>query len=454
MSLFLRLGIGFVLLLGVCWGSASLSAWYQTRETINELFDTQQMLLAKRLLSLDFATLDNVSLPKTKRLLRHNRGDQDDDALAFAVFSRDGKQVLNDGDNGKHLPFEADYQGFRDGRLDNDDDRWRFVWLTTEDQQFRVIVGQEWEYRDDMAKDLVNASVLPWLIALPLMLLLLIGLVWYELRPLKRLAQQLTQREPDDDTPLNAKPLPKEVQPLIVALNGLFSRISAMMHRERRFTSDAAHELRSPLAALQVQSEVIQLAADDEAMRTHALKQLDAGITRATRLVDQLLTLSRVEADDARSAFQSVDLQRTLQDTLIAQLPLADNAGVTLRLHAQAEPVIQGHPLLLSLLVRNLLDNAIRYTPAGSDVDLWLEANSLRIEDNGTGVSEADLQRLGERFWRPAGQEKSGSGLGLSIVRNIAHLHDMQIAFNQRQGGGLCVTLRWSSHALISGAPA
>ncbi len=454
MSLFLRLGIGFVLLLGVCWGSASLSAWYQTRETINELFDTQQMLLAKRLLSLDFATLDNVSLPKTKRLLRHNRGDQDDDALAFAVFSRDGKQVLNDGDNGKHLPFEADYQGFRDGRLDNDDDRWRFVWLTTEDQQFRVIVGQEWEYRDDMAKDLVNASVLPWLIALPLMLLLLIGLVWYELRPLKRLAQQLTQREPDDDTPLNPKPLPKEVQPLIVALNGLFSRISAMMHRERRFTSDAAHELRSPLAALQVQSEVIQLAADDEAMRTHALQQLDAGITRATRLVDQLLTLSRVEADDARSAFQSVDLQRTLQDTLIAQLPLADNAGVTLRLHAQAEPVIQGHPLLLSLLVRNLLDNAIRYTPAGSDVDLWLEANSLRIEDNGTGVSEDDLQRLGERFWRPAGQEKSGSGLGLSIVRNIAHLHDMQIAFNQRQGGGLCVTLRWSSHALISGAPA
>ncbi len=239
-----------------------------------------------------------------------------------------------------------------------------------------------------------------------------------------------------------------------MALNGLFSRISAMMHRERRFTSDAAHELRSPLAALQVQSEVIQLAADDEAMRTHALQQLDAGITRATRLVDQLLTLSRVEADDARSAFQSVDLQRTLQDTLIAQLPLADNAGVTLRLHAQAEPVIQGHPLLLSLLVRNLLDNAIRYTPAGSDVDLWLEANSLRIEDNGTGVSEADLQRLGERFWRPAGQEKSGSGLGLSIVRNIAHLHDMQIAFNQRQGGGLCVTLRWSSHALISGAPA
>ncbi len=321
MSLFLRLGIGVVLLLGICWGSASLGAWYKTRETLNELFDTQQMLLAKRLLSLDFTTLDNVSLPKTRQLLRHHRGDQDDDALAFAVFSREGKHVLDDGDNGKNLPFEAEYQGFHDTHLNGDDDPWRVVWLTTPDKQFRVVVGQEWEYRDDMTRDLVNASVMPWLIALPFMLILLTGLVWYELRPLKQLAQKLTQRAPDDDTPLQTGRVPKEVQPLIIALNGLFHRINAMMQRERRFTSDAAHELRSPLAALQVQSEVIQLATDDEVMRTHALHQLDAGISRATRLVDQLLTLSRVEADDARHAFKTVDLQRTLQETLAAQSP-------------------------------------------------------------------------------------------------------------------------------------
>jgi len=298
-----------------------------------------------------------------------------------------------------------------------------------------------------MTRDLMKASMLPWLIALPLMLLLLIGLVWSELRPLKRLAKQLAQRSADDDTPLEADRVPKEVQPLMVALNGLFSRISAMMQRERRFTSDAAHELRSPLAALQVQSEVIQLTADDEVMRTHALQQLDAGIIRATRLVDQLLTLSRVEADDVRSAFEPVALKRTVQETLAAQLPLADKNGVTLRLHAEADPLIQGHPLLLSLLVRNLLDNAIRYTPAGSEVDVRLQANSLSVEDNGEGLSAADLQRLGERFWRPPGQEKSGSGLGLSIVRNIAQLHGMQVTFSQRPGGGLCVTLRWSAPA-------
>ncbi|ORM51958.1 two-component system sensor histidine kinase QseC [Pantoea conspicua] len=443
-SLFLRLGIGFVLLLGICWASASLSAWHQTRETINELFDTQQMLLAKRLLTLDFSSLDNATLPKTKQLLRHHRGDQDDDALAFAVFTHDGRQVMNDGDNGRYLPFEADYQGFHDGQLTNDDDSWRLVWLTTPDKQFRVVVGQEWEYRDDMTRDLMNASVLPWLIALPFMLLLLISLVWSELRPLKQLAQQLAQRAPDDGKPLKAERVPKEVQPLVIALNGLFGRINAMIHRERRFTSDAAHELRSPLAALQVQSEVIQLAADDETMRTHALKQLDTGIARATRLVDQLLTLSRVEADDARNAFEPVSLKQTLQEALAAQLPLADKTGVTLRLHADADPQIQGNPLLLSLLVRNLLDNAIRYTPAGSEVDVRLQANSLSVEDNGDGLNEADLQRLGERFWRPPGQEKSGSGLGLSIVRNIAQLHAMQLTFSRRPNSGLCVTLRWS----------
>jgi len=443
MSLFLRLGIGFVLLLGLCWGSASLSAWLQTRDTINELFDTQQLLFAKRLMALDLTAPDRAALPKNKALLRHHRGDQDDDALAFAVFTRDGRPVLNDGENGGRLPFDAEAQGFHDGQLSDDDDAWRFVWLTTPDGQHRIVVGQEWEYRDDMAKALVQSSILPWLIALPLMLLLLLGLVWRELRPLKRITQLLAQRAPDDDAPLNAGRVPQEVKPLTAALNGLFSRIGAMVQRERRFTADAAHELRSPLAALRVQSEVVQLAADDEAMRQHALQQLDAGIQRATRLVDQLLALSRAEAEDARGAFQPVDLQRLLQASLAEQLPYADRAGVALRLDSRAEPVIEGHPLLLSLLLRNLLDNAIRYTPEGSDVSMVLESRSIRVEGNGKGLGEAEMQRLGERFWRPPGQEKSGSGLGLSIVRNVAQLHGMRLSFSQRQGGGLCVTLHW-----------
>lgn len=443
MSLFLRLGIGLILILGVCWSSASISAWYQTRDTINELFDTQQMLLARRLVTLDFTSLNTLSLPKTKKMLQHNRGKLDDDALAFAVFNREGKQVLNDGDNGKKMPFSKDDEGFHNGKLKDDDDSWRFVWLTTPDKQFRVVVGQEWEYREDMAQDLMRASVMPWLIALPFMILLLSGLVWYELIPLKRLARQLAQRMPNDETPLETQQVQKEVRPLILALNGLFNRVATMMQRERRFTSDAAHELRSPLAALKVQSEVIQLAAEDQAVREHALQQLDTGISRATRLVDQLLTLSRVEADDARTAFQRVHFYQILQETMAEQLPLADKAGMTLTLQGQTGPEIQGNPLLLSLMIRNLLDNAIRYCPSGSDIVVTLNTHVCIVEDNGSGMDEANLQRLGERFWRPPGQQESGSGLGLSIVRHIAQLHAMTVTFAIAQSGGLRVTLRW-----------
>ncbi|MCW6033290.1 quorum sensing histidine kinase QseC [Pantoea sp. JK] len=443
MSLFLRLAIGFVLLIMLCGGLASLSAWHQTRDTVDELFDTQQMLFAKRLITLDPTSLQDEKLPKTKSILRHHRGDQDDDALAFAIFSADGQPLLNDGENGRDLEFDYQRDGFTDGRLRGDKESWRLVWLTSADKRYRVVVGQEWEYREDMTRDLALSSLLPWLIAMPFMLLLLLALVWFELRPLKRLTLSLHQRAPDDATPLPDTRLPKEVKPLVVALNGLFSRMAHLVQRERRFTSDAAHELRSPLAALRVQSEVIQLADDDEAMRKRAIQQLDSGIVRATRLVDQLLTLSRVEADDLRSEFQPVALAPLLQNLLAEHFPQAEQQNIALQFTSHAEPVMNGHPLLLGLMVRNLLDNALRYSPSGSTIDVQLNARAITVDDNGPGVSDEQLIRLGERFWRPPGQAQTGSGLGLSIVKNIAQLHGVRLQFSQRASGGLRVTLSW-----------
>ncbi|MDF2786726.1 MAG: sensor protein QseC [Pantoea eucrina] len=441
MSLFVRLAIGFVLLILLCGASAGWSAWQQTRDTVNELFDTQQMLFAKRLLALDPTSLHHAALPKTKTLLRHHRGDQDDDALAFAVFRIDGTPLLNDGENGRGLAFDTRRDGFRDGQLRDDDEPWRLLWLTSPDKQYRVVVGQEQDYRDDMTRDLASAALLPWLVAIPFMLLLLLLLVWYELRPLKQLAHMLQQRVPDDATTLPVTRLPREVQPLVTALNDLFGRTAQLVQRERRFTSDAAHELRSPLAALRVQSEVIQLAADDEQVRLRALQQLDSGIIRATRLVDQLLTLSRVEADDLRSEFQPVALVPLLQALVAEHLPQAAAQQKEITLTIDAEPVMNGHPLLLSLMIRNLLDNAQRYAPAHSRIALRLGPENIVVEDTGTGVSDEQLARLGERFWRPPGQAQSGSGLGLSIVKNIAQLHGLQLCFSHAVPQGLRVTL-------------
>ncbi|MEJ5175281.1 quorum sensing histidine kinase QseC [Erwinia sp. MYb416] len=442
-SLRLRLMLGFLLLSLLCWGVAAVGAWWQTRHNINALFDTQQMLFAKRLTTLNIESGDEktITLPKTKKILRHHRGDQDDDALAFAVFRRDGQMLLNDGDNGRNFIFDYQRDGFVDGRLRGDDDRWRMVWLRTPDDRYVVVVGQEWEYRDDMTRDLVQTNLTPWLVALPVMLMLMLWLITRELAPLKQIADQLRQRAPDDITPLTAQRVPQEVRPLLTELNQLFGRIGDMLLRERRFTSDAAHELRSPLAALKVQTEVAQLAHDDAAVRHHALTSLDAGIDRATRLVDQLLTLSRLDAGEDLET-QSVQWQAIVQKAVVDQYAAAQAAGVELALDAPDAPVIcQGQPLLLALLVRNLLDNAIRYSAAGSEVWLKLTAGTLQVLDNGPGVSPEALARIGERFYRPPGQQQSGSGLGLSIVHHIARLHGMTVTLENRAEGGFAVTV-------------
>lgn len=447
MSLRLRLIIGFILLTLLCWGAASIESWYQTRHKINELFDTQQMLFAKRLATMNPEDLSQQphSLPKTKKMVRHHRGEQEDDALAFAVFTRDGKMVLNDGDDGKDFLFNYQQNGFTDGQLRGDDDLWRMVWLATPDQRYVVVVGQEWEYRDDMTRDIVQTNLTPWLFALPVMLILLFWLVTRELSPLKRIALQLQQRSPDDGSPLTTPHLPQEVRPIVDALNALFARINQMLLRERRFTSDAAHELRSPLAALKVQTEVVQLAHDDPQMRHHALQNLDAGIDRATRLVDQLLTLSRLDAEATLENSQRIDFQQLLQQAVIDHYNKAQQVGVELKLHLPSEAVERnGHLLLLTLMTRNLLDNAIRYSDTGSTVDITLRNNGFDVADNGPGISEEDLARVGERFWRPPGQEKSGSGLGLSIVTNIAELHGMHVHFANRPEGGFIAVVSWN----------
>ena len=447
LSLRLRLILIFSLLALLTWCTASVVAWVMSRNTINEVFDTQQMLFAKRLATANLGDLladeSARSLPKTKKLVHHGkRGEQDDDALAFAIFDRQGKMLLNDGENGADFLFDGEREGFTDGERKGDDDSWRLLWLTSPDGRYRIVVGQEWDYRRDMALGMVTGQLVPWLATLPVLMLLIALMVGRELRPLRAVAAGLRRRAPDDATPLDARQVPTEVRPLVDALNALFARINALLVRERRFTSDAAHELRSPLAALRVQTEVVQLAGDDAPMREHALDNLTVGIDRATRLVDQLLTLSRLDSLSDLAELAPIDWNDLVTMTLAEQDRQAHAAGVTLRYeHRGTPPPRQGETLLLSLLLRNLLDNAVRYTPQGGVVTVTLSERSLTVEDDGPGVTAEHLARLGERFYRPPGQEQTGSGLGLSIVQRIAGLHGLQISFANRSAGGFVARL-------------
>lgn len=332
-SLRARLIAGFILLTLIAWISASIAAWQQTTKNLNKLFDTQQVLFAKRLSVLDLNSVrGEPQLPRTKSMISHHRGKQDDDTLAFAIYSADGKLLLNDGDNGRNLTYRYQRDGFTDGKLSGDDDMWRMVWVTTPDGKYRIVVGQEWEYREDLARDIVLSQLTPWLIASPIILLLLVWLVSRALSPLHKLARQLRNRKPDDASELPTATLPQEVRPMVVALNQLFTRTGEFMQRERRFTSDAAHELRSPLAALKVQAEVAQLAQDDAPIRDHALNNLSDGIDRATRLVDQLLTLSRLDSLAGLDDIQEVAFQPLLQNAVMDAYHEASREGVDLRL--------------------------------------------------------------------------------------------------------------------------
>jgi two-component system sensor histidine kinase QseC len=259
------------------------------------------------------------------------------------------------------------------------------------------------------------------------------------LQPLRSAGASVALRDPGDLQPLDARGAPEEVRALLEPLNALFARIAALLERERRFTGDAAHELRTPIAAIRAQAQVA-LAAGDEQQRRHALQATVAGCDRATRLVEQLLTLSRLEAG-AAPASRRVDLVQVVRSVVAELAPASLARHQVLELDACPSAVVPGDETLLAVLARNAIDNAIRYSPEGARILVRVAAAEGEVEfsvdDSGPGLPEADLRRLGERFFRAEGSASSGSGLGWSILQRIAAAHGgaVQARASQRLGG-------------------
>jgi two-component system sensor histidine kinase QseC len=289
---------------------------------------------------------------------------------------------------------------------------------------------------------LLRTTLWPTVAALPLLALLIWWAVYRGVAPLRRLGWVLAARQPQALDPVAMQNTSAEMAPLISALNGLFERIGRLLVTERRFTADAAHELRTPIAAIRAQAQVA-LAESDATLRRHALENTLAGCDRAARLVDQLLTLARLEAV-AAPAMASVDLRALTQRVLAELAPKALAKKQTLEFQATESSSIHGEETLLAVLVRNLVDNAVRYSPASGRVTVRLLWDSggvvLSVEDSGPGLSEADIARLGERFFRVPGSIESGSGLGWSIVQRIATVHRLELQVQRSPAlGGLAV---------------
>jgi signal transduction histidine kinase len=238
---------------------------------------------------------------------------------------------------------------------------------------------------------------------------------------------------------------PAEVAPLVASLNRLLERVRASIESERRFTADAAHELRTPVAAVRAHAEVAWGAIGDTERRA-ALDNILAGCDRAAHAIDQLLTLARLDPGDPRERREPCDLRAVAKAVLADLAPAAVAKGVDVELAPGAPTMIEGSPGLLGVLVRNLVDNAVRYSAAGANVrvDVVTDAVSVRlvVTDEGPGVKPEQRRALGERFYRVPGSQEIGTGLGLSIVRRIAELHRASVAFDDGPGGlGLSVVV-------------
>lgn len=341
--------------------------------------------------------------------------------------------------------------GFHDVQLAGT--AWRVFVAQGAERDVQVFVGEQAASRHDILRAVLRGTLWPLAMALPLLALL----IWWAVRqataPLRSLGKTLAARDAQALGPVTLPDAPAEMAPMLDALNQLFGRIRTMVEAERRFTADAAHELRTPIAAIRTQAQVA-LAERDDAERAHALRATLAGCDRATRLVEQLLMLSRLEAGETApngtpsAPAAPVDLGALAQRVAAEMAPRAIERRQTLGLDASPGCTVAGNPTLLAVLLRNLIDNALRYSPDGAEVRLAVSSTGaqvrLQVDDSGPGLADADLQRLGERFFRVLGSGQEGSGLGWSIVRRIAAAQGAVVEVARSAAlGGLAVGVRW-----------
>ena len=442
LSLKLRLIILFVLIAGVFGVIAGALSWVETREKIDEFFDTYQIALARQLAAADWKFASPLSQKQTNKQLKHiAHANDEDEAIGFAVFTKDGKKVFHDDENGKDFSYTPVIGSYVEQIVDGE--KWRIVWVYSADNQFVIAVGQELEYREDIAWDMAEEFITPWAIGLALLLIVMILVIAVELSPLAKLAKEVGARKEGDLSPIPETKLPKEILPLIRAMNSLLKQTEQMLNRERSFISDSAHELRTPLSALKVQLEVLEMSVNDEKERTKALQKMEQGISRCSRLVEQLLALSKIDTTSAAQLNEDhiIDWNKLVSQILEDYSEKIKEKSLQIDLDlGNSAPFEKGNSVLAALMLRNLVDNAVKYSPKEAVIRIDMNNQMLKVTNSKTTVEEKNLALLGQRFFRPAGQKETGSGLGLSIVRKIAEFYDCDVAFSNTEDG-FCVTI-------------
>jgi two-component system OmpR family sensor kinase len=426
-----------LLLFGAVVSTACVQVYVAYRTSLDEtnaIFDYQMERIA---LSLR-AGLPSTGLPKTRF-----RGSKDESLDFIVQVSTIGGRTIFKSAPNSTLPRDVP-PGL--STFDARGTTYKLYSLVYEGQLIQV--AQDRAARRDLARNLAVKTVTPIFVMVPLLVLFVWLVVNASLAPVDRVRRQVASRQADELEALREDGLPDEIFPLVQELNGLFQRVRRAFDAQKNFIADAAHELRSPLSALKLQVEGLRRASD-EATRTLAFNRLSAGVDRATRLVEQLLILARHQAAPGdRDMVQSLDLVDLVQSSLADTWEDASAHQLDIGLTAADACRIFAHHDALKILVRNLLDNAIKYTPQGGTVNVAVQSvrgeTVLTIEDSGPGIPAAERARVFDRFYRATGAQGTGSGLGLAIVKTIADMHAATITMDASAAlGGLLVTVKF-----------
>jgi len=433
--------------------SAAWLSWREGRIEADELFDAKLAHSARVLAALADPQVDTaraaLDAPVVVQVW-HGIAEGEGDALvtagghayetrlAFQVRDDAGRLLLrsDSGPPGRLAPLAP---GFVDATVDGE--AWRVFTLRSARAHW-VQAGERADIRAELAADIALGTLLPMATAMPVLALLVWAVVNWAGRGLARVSAQVERRAADSPEPLSPDGVPEELRGLVAAIDGLLARLREALSRERRFIADAAHELRTPLAALRVHAANLR-AAPDAAARAHSQRRLDDGIARIERLVSQLLELERQEGAPPRRA--TVDLAACARRE-IAELGVAAlDRGIALELIAPDHALLDGDEAGLSALLRNLVDNALRYTPEGGAVVVRIEPDDdawrLTVDDSGPGIAAEARERALERFHRGLGHLATGSGLGLSIVQRVVERHGGRLALDSAALGGLRVVV-------------
>ena len=436
------------------WGITAFITHRAIKQEVHDLFDDELMQSARVIQAFvaslvhDGSLYEHWDLDHGVSILKGQAGGYSyDDKVAFQLWMTNEGLILRS-NNAPTFPFSDTKQGYSKATVD--EQKWDVFSLQTKDidgdETYVIHVAQQNELRDEIIEHMSLFVYKQFIVGIPMLIAAIWIIIGLSLRPVKRLTTQLKRREANFLKPLTAKTLPNEVLPLFNTLNEVFARVELSFENERRFTADASHELRTPLAGLLTQAQVA-LKTEDNKARQHALSQIETAVFRLTHMVKQLLILSRLEYKSESVEFKATDLNHTINNVLIFLTSFVNKKDIDMQVINHNAPLLFANPELLEVLVRNIIHNAIQYSPKQGAIKISIfqegEKVVFCVEDSGPGIPEQQREQVMKRFFRRIETSRSsqGSGLGLSIVKQISDLHSAELRLDQSCYNGLKISL-------------